>query len=838
MVRKNLNRRFEHKRILTITSKSFIMLSCFFLVVAGCLNFTVSSRLFEHQELTVSRNAAYSAGGILLGLQSSDVLNRGDDPVGDDPSVRIGDIDEKSDDVLNNLYDAAKDGADYLNDYSQEQMNSIPEYMDQVQEGVKKAFNVEPDPTAEPEAVAEENEEVTQQDEQAVSVSAEVEEVPQAAYVTEDGGTVVFNHSQNHSGLTRNFIRDFYSVSPSERKGFVEEITDPDLFDMLNQKVSDLSEESERYGLHIEKISVKAVLNQRDELLPRIWYITHEGRTLVSPGELTWTSSDENVIAINGVPVIAGPGIAGITGESEELGTIQFVIAVSNEGDVTDFKTESDTPYYLEDNDEESFLSIGHTLAWPTSVDEEGSVTIKGNRIYQCGSQYYLASEDFEADWEDVAGNAVNYLGYLIPLSQGLEFREGESLNGIVPGSVYRSGTNYWIYTGNGEPVSPFEDESQWYDLADLEDSEDEYDPGADTGPGSDAPFYFESQYNPYPGTVSSNCTYAVWALANQALGVRLPNWGDAGNWYRRAGISGYETGQTPAPNSIIVWDHHVGYVTEVSEDGTMIYIKEGNFGGRYHEGWWPVSSSRHGMKTYGYIYLTDETGSAVITDMVFVEDGYHDSEEGFLATLAELGLEPGIRTEAYSDDIPEGCIISYTIGEMPVGSVVDYVVSLGEEPPIEVQVTQQFVGHAEEELLAWFAENGLDAGDIVFEEVDDDQEGKVIGIDEGVYRPGEKVSYRIGKKRKVVQEETTVPSEEPIEEETSEPAEIPEALPAETQTTEQSAETENTDTSEEVSEQDVSQELQSVSGEDSAAIEQAETAESTAEPTETADVQ
>ena len=72
--------------------------------------------------------------------------------------------------------------------------------------------------------------------------------------------------------------------------------------------------------------------------------------------------------------------------------------------------------------------------------------------------------------------------------------------------------------------------------------------------------------------------------MANQAVGARLPAWGDALNWFRRAQISGYPTGDTPKANSIQVLNGHVAYVSEVSEDGTMMYIKEGNIQRAYRE--------------------------------------------------------------------------------------------------------------------------------------------------------------------------------------------------------------------------------------------------------------
>lgn len=103
---------------------------------------------------------------------------------------------------------------------------------------------------------------------------------------------------------------------------------------------------------------------------------------------------------------------------------------------------------------------------------------------------------------------------------------------------------------------------------------------------------------NPYYGGWA-NCTWGCWQLVYETLGVSLP-WfpGNAGNWLAAAQALGYSTGSEPAVNSIYVNSHHVAFVTAV--DGNMIYVKEGNYLGRYHEGW--ISKTYDGC--IGYIYL------------------------------------------------------------------------------------------------------------------------------------------------------------------------------------------------------------------------------------------
>ena len=108
---------------------------------------------------------------------------------------------------------------------------------------------------------------------------------------------------------------------------------------------------------------------------------------------------------------------------------------------------------------------------------------------------------------------------------------------------------------------------------------------------------------NPYYGGWS-NCTWSAWQLCYDYTGIALPRLGNAGAWYGNAPAYGYAVGTAPAPMSVIVWSNHVGFVTEVSEDGSMIYVKEGGYCGGYHEGWWPSQGGRNGQAFYGFIYV------------------------------------------------------------------------------------------------------------------------------------------------------------------------------------------------------------------------------------------
>ena len=131
-----------------------------------------------------------------------------------------------------------------------------------------------------------------------------------------------------------------------------------------------------------------------------------------------------------------------------------------------------------------------------------------------------------------------------------------------------------------------------------------------------------KAAYNPYPingvngsSGAYSNCTWSVWQLVYDNLGIALPSWGWAGEqWLTNARNSGYSTGTQPAVNSIIVYNNHVAFVTGVS--GDKVYIKEGGYGTGsnlgYHEGYSNAYGSREytGQKILGYIYLKGNGGN------------------------------------------------------------------------------------------------------------------------------------------------------------------------------------------------------------------------------------
>lgn len=142
---------------------------------------------------------------------------------------------------------------------------------------------------------------------------------------------------------------------------------------------------------------------------------------------------------------------------------------------------------------------------------------------------------------------------------------------------------------------------------------------------------------NPYPnynydGIAGDwkNCTWSVWKLVYEELGITLPNWGNAEDWAENASTT-YSIGTTPRENSIVVYKNsgHVAFVTSVSADGTQIYVKEGGYGSYgnygYHEGWTNASGIRYESQyVYKYIYLTNEESAS--EDGIWIKDKYYIS--------------------------------------------------------------------------------------------------------------------------------------------------------------------------------------------------------------------
>ena len=82
---------------------------------------------------------------------------------------------------------------------------------------------------------------------------------------------------------------------------------------------------------------------------------------------------------------------------------------------------------------------------------------------------------------------------------------DGSNKFPINPGDVYQDENGIYVRLASDENgYVPSVDEEGWKKMRALRLA------GANTGPGSDALSYPDMMYNPYPGTINSNCTYAV----------------------------------------------------------------------------------------------------------------------------------------------------------------------------------------------------------------------------------------------------------------------------------------------------------------------------------------
>lgn len=144
---------------------------------------------------------------------------------------------------------------------------------------------------------------------------------------------------------------------------------------------------------------------------------------------------------------------------------------------------------------------------------------------------------------------------------------------------------------------------------------------------------------NPYKeySSFGKNCTWFAWDQVYKRLGIALPGWHNAQDWYNDAKKSGYEVGQTPRPNSIVVWKWssygHVAFVEKVV--GDKIYI-------------WDSATC------YDYVYTNKEEYDECILNGV--------SEETDKACR-----------EKYITTVPTGCEYPATYWKTP-GDLIGYI--------------------------------------------------------------------------------------------------------------------------------------------------------------------
>lgn len=126
---------------------------------------------------------------------------------------------------------------------------------------------------------------------------------------------------------------------------------------------------------------------------------------------------------------------------------------------------------------------------------------------------------------------------------------------------------------------------------------------------------------NPYKnsqtidGLTTVPCTYVAWREAYDRMGVALPMWGNAVNWYNNAKNAGYLVGSEAKVNSIAVYSGgccgHVSYVIEVNED-EMTVIQGGYSSYKYDENGYPVLDENG-----NYIYVA-YNGDGICYDCIY----------------------------------------------------------------------------------------------------------------------------------------------------------------------------------------------------------------------------
>ena len=124
---------------------------------------------------------------------------------------------------------------------------------------------------------------------------------------------------------------------------------------------------------------------------------------------------------------------------------------------------------------------------------------------------------------------------------------------------------------------------------------------------------------NPYPktqtfnGVVSTPCTRVAWQEAYDRLGIALPGWGNAVDWYRNAANVGYQVGSDAKPNSIAVYSGflgygHVAFVVSVSDETMHVVENRGDGEGKREGDRSKGIGSGEASDLYliGFIYITE----------------------------------------------------------------------------------------------------------------------------------------------------------------------------------------------------------------------------------------
>ncbi len=129
---------------------------------------------------------------------------------------------------------------------------------------------------------------------------------------------------------------------------------------------------------------------------------------------------------------------------------------------------------------------------------------------------------------------------------------------------------------------------------------------------------------NPYPktqtfnGVVNTPCTRVAWQEAYDRLGIALPGWGNAVDWYRNAANAGYQVGSEAKPNSIAVYSGfqgygHVAFVVSVSDETMHVVENRGDGEGKREGDRSKGIGSGEASDLYliGFIYITEPKSSS-----------------------------------------------------------------------------------------------------------------------------------------------------------------------------------------------------------------------------------
>ncbi len=216
---------------------------------------------------------------------------------------------------------------------------------------------------------------------------------------------------------------------------------------------------------------------------------------------------------------------------------------------------------------------------------------------------------------------------------------------------------------------------------------------------------------NPYPktqtfnGVVSTPCTRVVWQEAYDRLGIALPGWGNAVDWYRNAANAGYQVGSEARPNSIAVYSGfqgygHVAFVVSV-DDETMRIVENRGDGEGKREGSRSKgigSGEQSDLYLIGFIYITEpkSSGSSSSSTSSTNTTTTQKSNNSNLKSLTISGIDFNFSTDNYfyNLDVPNEINNISITGEASsnkakIDGLQDYDLKVGENI-ITIKVTAE----------------------------------------------------------------------------------------------------------------------------------------------------